>query len=87
VLYDLVNSSPYRQYTLVHFTHCPIGIDHLELQEKYTYELLEYLEVLDPGRTWTKDQLLRNLQGIIIKKAHGVSKNIIVTQTKKGEEY
>ena len=39
----------------------------------YTYELLEYLEALDPGRTWTKDQLLQNLQGIVIKRAHGVS--------------
>ena len=51
-----------------------IGIEHLKLQEKYTYELLEYLEALDPGRTWTKDQLLQNLQGVIIKKAHGVRK-------------
>ena len=50
-----------------------LGAAHLELQEEYTYELLEYLEVLDPGRTWTKDQLLRNLEGIIIKKAYGVS--------------
>ena len=39
----------------------------------YTYELLEYLEALDPGRTWTKDQLMQNLQGIVIKRAHGVS--------------
>ena len=49
------------------------GLAHLGLQEKYTYELLEYLEILDPGRTWTKDQLLIKLQGIIIKKAHIVS--------------
>ena len=51
-----------------------LGIEHLKLQETYTYELLEYLEALDPGRTWTKDQLLQNLQGVIIKKAHGVGK-------------
>jgi len=51
-------------------------IEHLKLQEKYTYELLEYLEALDPGRTWTKDQLLQNLQGVIIKKAHGMASNI-----------
>ena len=50
-----------------------LGIEHLKLQEMYTYELLEYLEALDPGRTWTKDQLMQNLQGIVIKRAHDVS--------------
>ena len=64
-----IKSSPYSIY--IEFL---IGIEHLKLQEKYTFELLEYLEALDPGRTWTKDQLLQNLQGVIIKKAHGVRK-------------
>jgi hypothetical protein len=31
------------------------------------------VEVLDPGRTWTKEQLLVRLQGIVIKKANAVS--------------
>ena len=67
--YQRHKSSPYSISIEFH-----IGIEHLKLQEKYTYELLQYLEALDPGRTWTKDQLLQNLQGVIIKKAHGVSK-------------
>ena len=46
--------------------------DHLEIQEKFTYQLLKYLEILDPGRTWTKDKLVKNLQGIMIKKGYGV---------------
>ena len=69
IYFIIINSSPYSI-----FIEFRIGIEHLKLQEKYTYELLEYLEALDPGRTWTKDQLLQNLQGVIIKKAHGVGK-------------
>ena len=49
--------------------------DHLEIQEQFTYQLLKYLEILDPGRTWTKDKLVKNLQGIIIKKGYGVRFN------------
>ena len=49
--------------------------DHLEIQEQFTYQLLKYLEILDPGRTWTKEKLVKNLQGIIIKKGYGVRFN------------
>ena len=53
--------------------------DHLEIQEQFTYQLLKYLEILDPGRTWTKDKLVKNLQGIIIKKGYGVRFNQEIT--------
>ena len=42
----------------------------MEIQEKFTYQLLKYLEILDPGRTWTKEKLVKNLQGIMIKKGY-----------------
>ena len=78
---SIKNDQPNQRYlirALILFSiRFHLGIEHLKLQETYTYELLEYLEALDPGRTWTKDQLLQNLQGVIIKKAHGVSKLIV----------
>jgi len=39
-------------------------IKHLDVQLNFAKELLEFLETLDPGRTWTKDQLLTRLTEI-----------------------
>lgn len=39
-------------------------VKHLEVQLGFARELLEYLEILDPGKTWTKDQLLSRLTEI-----------------------
>lgn len=55
------------------------GADHLEIQEQFTYQLLKYLEILDPGRTWTKEKLVKNLQGIMIKKGYGVRFHKFIT--------
>ena len=37
---------------------------HLDVQLNFAKELLEFLEILDPGKTWTKDQLLSRLTEI-----------------------
>ena len=41
----------------------PVAI--LELQEGIAKELLEYLQVLDPGNTWRKGQILGRLRSVI----------------------
>ena len=38
--------------------------DILELQEKYAQDVLEYLQILDPGKTWRKCQIISRLGAI-----------------------
>ena len=41
-----------------------ISAQILELQEKYAQDVLEYLQILDPGNTWRKNQIISRLRSI-----------------------
>ena len=36
----------------------------LEIQDQYAKDVIQYLQVLDPGRTWRKSQILSKLRAI-----------------------
>ena len=40
------------------------SVEILELQEKYAQDVLEYLQILDPGKTWRKSQIISRLRTI-----------------------
>ena len=53
--------------TLYSYTICIlfcILADILELQENYAQDVLEYLQILDPGKTWRKSQIISRLRAI-----------------------
>ena len=51
------------QYSYIGILFCILA-DILELQEKYTQDVLEYLQILDPGKTWRKSQIISRLRAI-----------------------
>ena len=40
------------------------SVEILELQENYAQDVLEYLQILDPGKTWRKSQIISRLRTI-----------------------
>ena len=68
VIYGLPPSSvKIHVNTLYSYTICIlfcILADILELQENYAQDVLEYLQILDPGKTWRKSQIISRLRAI-----------------------
>jgi hypothetical protein len=60
-----------RPFSLVYII---FAVDILEIQDKYARELLQYLEVLDPGKTWRKNQLVSRLRTITTALAKVISR-------------
>jgi len=40
------------------------SVELLEIQDQYAKDVIQYLQVLDPGRTWRKSQILSKLRAI-----------------------
>ena len=41
-----------------------VSVELLEIQDQYAKDVIQYLQVLDPGRTWRKSQILSKLRAI-----------------------
>ena len=41
-----------------------VSVELLEIQDQYARDVIQYLQVLDPGRTWRKSQILSKLRAI-----------------------
>ena len=41
-----------------------VSVELLEIQDQYAKDVIQYLQVLDPGRTWRKSQILSKLRVI-----------------------
>ncbi len=51
----------------------------LEIQEDFAKDVLQYLQVLDPGKTWRKSQIVAKLRAIttaLAKVSHPFSMHV-----------
>lgn len=62
-----------------------IAVDVLEIQEKYARDVLQYLQILDPGNTWRKSQIMARLRSIMTALAqvrNSYKKSTLITLKK-----
>ena len=52
----------YFSWTFIFFFF--VSVELLEIQDQYAKDVIQYLQVLDPGRTWRKSQILSKLRAI-----------------------
>ena len=53
----------YFSWTFIFFFFF-VSVELLEIQDQYAKDVIQYLQVLDPGKTWRKSQILSKLRAI-----------------------